>query len=266
MGRLVVIAVICLGLMIEAGAAGIRYGMTREEVEEALGEPQSVLKQGSRFVLLYPKAGRVEFEGGVVVNIKNVPLDIGTSAVAPSAAPTAAAAPAPAPANSHRQPAAVPGQVKAAKPGVDAQRQLEALTEQLAHPPPEQPLMIVPPAASVWGALGVGLLVRTLVTAVVLKLAFKWSDVHAEWSQMFIPALADSGAQTGIAAGVFVLWRTQRLFFLDTAASYLVLLVVLMKTTHACTLSRAVAVAGAAKIASLVVWTFLSVAIMRLLF
>ena len=39
-----------------------------------------------------------------------------------------------------------------------------------------------------------------------------------------------------------------------------------MKTTHACTLSRAVAVAGAAKIASLVVWTFLSVAIMRLLF
>jgi hypothetical protein len=43
-----------------------------------------------------------------------------------------------------------------------------------------------------------------------------------------------------------------------------VLLGVLMKTTHACTLQRAVAVAGAAKLASVVIWTFLSVALLHL--
>jgi hypothetical protein len=109
-----------------------------------------------------------------------------------------------------------------------------------------------------------GLLVRTLVTAVVLKMAFKWSDVHADWSQMFIPALADSITQSVIAAAVYALWKTNQLFFLDTAASYFVLLGVLMKTTHACTLQRAVAVTGAAKLASVVMWTFLSVALLHL--
>jgi hypothetical protein len=103
-----------------------------------------------------------------------------------------------------------------------------------------------------------------LVTAVILKFAFKWSDVHADWSQMFIPALADSITQSVIAAAVYALWKTNHLFFLDTAASYFVLLGVLMKTTHACTLQRAVAVAGAAKLGSIIIWTFISVALLHL--
>ena len=56
------------------------------------------------------------------------------------------------------------------------------------------------------------------------------------------------------------------LFRVDDAISYLVLLVALMKFTHASSLKRAVAVAGAAKLASIVVWALLSVVLLNMLF
>ena len=72
MGRFAALLALFLSLTIGAWAAGVRYGMSRAEVEEALGTPTAELKQGARFVLLYPKAGRVEFEGDVVVSVKNL--------------------------------------------------------------------------------------------------------------------------------------------------------------------------------------------------
>ena len=38
-----------------------------------------------------------------------------------------------------------------------------------------------------------------------------------------------------------------------------------MKTTHACTLQRAIAVAGAAKLASIVMWALLSIMLANML-
>ena len=253
-----------LSLTIGAWAAGVRYGMSRSEVEEALGKPKSVLKQGSRFVLLYPKGGRVEFEQDIVVSLKNVPVDDGKVVTAPSLAPPPPAAPAKVAEIPDDRLGEAAAKIAGGNPRFDAQHAVEAATERLAKRPTDLGIRIVQPPRTFWGALAMGLLVRTLVTAVVLKIAFKWSDVHADWSQMFIPALADNISQSVIAAAVYAVWKTNQLFFLDTAASYFVLLGVLMKTTHACTLQRAVAVAGAAKLASVVMWTFLSVALLHL--
>ena len=147
----------------------------------------------------------------------------------------------------------------------ETQRRLEEATEKLAASHDNVQLDLRPKPARFWTGLIVGLVVRALFTVVVLKLAFKWSDVHADWGQMFIPALADTVTQSGISAAAFALWKTTQLFYIDSAISYFVLLGVLMKTTHACTLQRAVAVAGAAKLTSLVLWAAISVVLTHLL-
>ena len=258
-----VIVIVCAGLTLSLWGAGARYGMTRAEVETALGKPIAVLTRGSRLVLLYPKNGRIEFEQGVAVSLSNVPIDGEAAATpAPSPAPTSPAADAAAVEDQKAQAAA---EAEMARQRQEAQRRLEEVTEKLAESHDKVQFEVGPRPATFWTGLIVGLAFRAIITVVALKLAFKWSDVHADWGQMFIPALADTLTQAGVSAAAFALWKTDQLFYVDAAISYFVLLGVLMKTTHACTLQRAVAVAGAAKLASLVVWAGVSVMLLHLL-
>jgi hypothetical protein len=83
---------------------------------------------------------------------------------------------------------------------------------------------------------------------------------------MWLPALADTLSRSLIAALAMLLWHTSQLFHVDDCIAYFVLLFTLMKTTHACTLPRAVGVAMAAKITSIIVWTLLAVILLNLFF
>ncbi len=255
MGKSVVFLLLFLGLALCLDAAGVRYGMSRTDVEIALGRPVSVLAQGHRVILLYKKGGRIEMENDKVVRILNVPV---ASETPPQPPAPAATPPKPKPAEP-----AEPSPFEKEK--LESQRQLAAQIEKLTAEQQKGPPGLSPAPAVFWNALVVGLLFRIIVTVVVLKLAFLWSDVHAEWGQLFFPAVADTFTQAAISAVAFAFWNTSRLLFLDQAISYFVLLFVLMKTTHACTLARAIGVVMAAKLASLVLWTFLSVMILNLL-
>ena len=259
------LVILCASLALSLWGKGVRYGMNRAEVEATLGKPTAVLTHGPRLVLLYPKNGRVEFEQGVAVTLSNVPVDAEDSAAPPAPGSPAPADVAAESSSSPDQKAQAAAEAAMEKQRQEAQRRLEEATEQLAESHDKVQLDVGPKPAKFWTGLIVGLVLRTLFTAVALKLAFKWSDVHAEWGQMFIPALADTVTQSGISAAAFALWKTDQLFYVDSAISYFVLLGVLMKTTHACTLQRAVAVAGAAKLASLVLWAAVSVVLMHLL-
>jgi hypothetical protein len=117
-----------------------------------------------------------------------------------------------------------------------------------------------------WVELAISLVVQVGVGMVILKLAFAWADVHADWGQMFLPAFAGAAAGALVRGTAYALWQTDQLFRLDDAVSYGVLLFVLLKATHACTWQRAAGVAMASKLMSMVVWVFLSVALSRVLF
>jgi hypothetical protein len=265
MRKWTVLLVLCLSLGASLWGKGIRYGMSQAEVEAILGKPAAVLTKGPRLVLLYPKNGRIELEQGVAVSIANVPVDIENSSASPVPAPPARTdTAAPSPPTEEEQAQAV-AEARVGQHQKEIQRRLEEVTEKLSEGQGRVPFKIGPTPEEFWTGLAAGFVLRTLLTAVVLKMAFKWSDVHADWGQMFIPALADTVTQAVIGAVVYAFWRTDQLFHLDVAVSYFVLLGVLMKTTHAGTLQRAVAVAGAAKLASIVMWALLSVMILNLL-
>ena len=117
-----------------------------------------------------------------------------------------------------------------------------------------------------WLVMLIQSLFKIPITVVVLKLAFKWSDVDADWSQMWLPAAVDTIVRFSVQALAQSVWGIDMLFYVDEALAFFALLYTLIKTTHACTMVRAIGVAFAAKLASIVVWAILSVFILGLLF
>jgi hypothetical protein len=264
----------CAGFMLAVVvgfSAGIREGMTLDEVEANLGAPLSSMNKGDTMVLLFPHQGRVELVGGKVTKMSHVlhaddpatPEELAAAEAEKAKAETQAEE---AKAAKERTAAEAAWQ----KANAENQRKIEAAVEQMSkdgsdgHMAEKFDLKISP--LHFWVELGVGLLLQVGVGMLILKLAFSWTDVHADWGQMFLPALASGTAGALVRGAAYALWNTNQLFRLDDAVSYGALLFVLMKTTHACTWQRAVGVAMAAKLMGIVVWVFLSVALSRMLF
>lgn len=285
-----------LGVLTAWAGGGVREGMSRAEVEAALGRPVSALVKGDTVILRYPNNGRVELvkdKAVVLVRVLHadevarseaeaaaaqavIDAQIAAEAAEAKAAEKAAAQAEPVNARAAAA-AAARGEPVALPAG--ALQDLERVTEGLsanhgqpagpgAHSGADSPFIGgethgIGAGGGFWVGLVAMFLVQFAVGVVALKLAFKWADVHAEWSQMPIPALANALTLAVTRAGAFALWQAPDLFYVDHALALGVMLVVLRKTTHACTLPRAVAVAMAAKLTSLVVWIVLSVFVMN---
>jgi hypothetical protein len=245
-------------------ASGVREGMTRLEVEESMGKPVSVLQRGNRLVLSYPKGGRVELVDGRVVDMVHVPVATGPQTMPASSVPDPTLA-------EPEEPQSVNDVAGVNKVQVSAPKSIAAPA---ARPPVQEERVEAAEEEkrSSQSALGgivlvvlIGGAIRIAIVMVVLKLAFKWADVHADWGQMFLPALADTivrGAFEFLGKAVF---HVTSWFYVDEATAYFVLLIVLMKTTHACTLGRAIGVAAAAKLMSIVVGGLVMVYVMHAL-
>lgn len=262
----------CLGLMWLASFAladGIREGMTRAEVEAELGPPVSFLVGGNKTILTYPNAGRVELVNDQVTMLVRVPrFDEHAAAAKAEAARAKQEAAAATEAASTK--ALTDSDVQwAGDESYDAVRQFEATVEDLIAKSPggvAEDYGLAESTSYFWQGLAMFVLVQFVVGIVILKLAFAWTDVHADWSQMILPSLAAALSGAVVKAVAFTLWNTPDVFHVDNAVSYGALLFTLSKTTHACTWRRAAGVAAAAKLMSIVVWVFLGVAITNVLF
>ena len=254
----VVMSAICAARVL---AGGVAVGMERTDVEAALGKPSAVLQRGDRQVLVYPKNGRVELAKGRVVEMANVPLSDEVFEVPETAAASKPVTPpAENPADESDDETSIATESKSASLGIStpphdghSKDDHDAEDEDSESASlPILPLLIV--AAC-----------RTAVMIVVLKLAFKWADVHADWSQMIAPAFSDTVVRIAIILIAEKALGIADLFYADEALAYFALIFVLMKTTHACTLSRALGVAAAAKLTSIVVGSLIVVLVLNLL-
>ncbi len=259
--------------------AGIREGMSRPEVEAELGAPISSMVMGETTILHYPDRGRVELVAGKVTRVVRVrhqddpatPEEVAAEAAAKAEAELRVAQEAEAAKEAEEAAAA---EVEWARMNSEAQASMASAVEQMtaihenggAEGGVAMDLGLVARPSHFWIGLGVAFFVQVGVGMVVLKLAFAWTDLHADWGQMFLPALAAAASGGLIRAGGYALWQTDQLFHIDDAMAFAVLLFTLMKTTHACTWARAAGVAMAAQLMSIIVWVFLSVALTRLLF
>ena len=231
-------------------AAGVQAGMSREEVEAALGRPKAVLENKARQVLLYPDGGRVELSEGRVVYLSKVVLAADTPAPEPVALPVAAApvvVEPPTPVAPGPLPPGPAGDEPAIRAQAGHQRMLEKSLEEMTRAHTQPAMLPAADPAGFWGGLLLTSFAQLLAAVVVLKFAFSWAEVHADWGQMWIPALADTVATMLVRCLAYVFWGATNLFQMDNGIAFVVLLWVLMKTTHACTWPRAIGVAMTTK-------------------
>jgi hypothetical protein len=253
---------ILLMLLVASSAwgAALRFGMTAEEVETAIGKPTSRLERAGSLIWLYPDGGRVEIFQGKVVSITNLSI----AGVKNLAAEKVAEVKEEPPAVTSDVPPEFEGlgkddptKVIGNAPGMGLA--LSAVTDKWQSQLDDH----TDDSVRVWGGLVIRAFLGMLVTMGVLKVAFMWADVYTEWSQLLVPAAVDMVTRSGVASLALVFWGNGNLYFADDAIAFFAMLFALQKFTHASTLARAVSVALAAKFASIFVWSMLSVVLLR---
>jgi hypothetical protein len=189
---------LCASLVAAAFShAEIGIGDTREEVLRQLGKPTSIARRGDHEILLYPKGGRVEILAGKVADVKGplpgavvspaqptVPVQQPAAPSAISDTPLGALQRTIAPAKAESPPQ-LP-QSDGFNPGAMAQElgaQIEKMETGWGAAPPipanHSPLDSLPLFIT-------GLLIRFTFTVFALKLAFKYWEMDAFWSGVFI--------------------------------------------------------------------------------
>ena len=259
------------------GATGLTYQMTPDEVRAAAGPPTSLLERGDRAIWMYPDGGRVEFENGLAAEIVNMLMAteaeiIEAEAAVAEAEQLAAEEVAQLEDEETELEQAAMAKLEAEMAAAYAESlelTSQSIEEMTAHHEgggiPDLDLA-PPPPSQYWLGLAVQSVLGLLVTMVVLKLAFRWADVHADWGQMFLPALVNMLVGTLVRGIGYALLKTDHFYHIDDGLSFFALLITLKLTTHASTMQRAMSVAVAAKVASIIVWTLLSVVILQSLF
>lgn len=253
-------------------AAGIREGMSLVEVTTALGEPLSSMRKGDTLVLNYPNGGRVELTGDKVIRLSRVRhFDDPVPSEELAAAKAARAKANKTPANSEKERASAESEWQNA--GILGQQDMQVVLGEMTQNQSKQGtgaamhrLGLTVDPRHFWVELMAALVAQIALGMVLLKLAFSWGDVHADWGQMLLPAFAAASAGALARGSVYALWHTTQLFYLDDAVSYGALLLTLLTSTHACTWQRAAGVGMAAKAMLMVVWLFVGVAIPKILF
>jgi hypothetical protein len=263
---------IALSLLVASVSAAVRYDMTKEELLRELGKPASILSKGGREVLIYPNNVRIELDQGKVVSMKGIDL---TAAEAAAANPPAASADQPAaPADSEEdEPTLTPDQQKAQaeaeakleKEMADAKAdaEMEKAITQLEDFDGQAETMPAP-AFAIFDFL-VELFVKWLLMLAALKLTAKYWNADIEWKGLMIAAAADTGVRAvvlGIGEGLLGMFSV---FYADEALAAIVLVLVLRKVSTNQSLQQAATITLTSKVFSIVVGSFLSVAILRAL-
>lgn len=101
-------------------------------------------------------------------------------------------------------------------------------------------------------------LVPVLVLFVFLFIAFKWVGAEADKGALFLIAMADRLVTAGVQWFFFEVLTYPTTFQADTLASFIVVLVLVTKLTHARSLPTAIKVVVAAKVAALIAFYLLA--------
>jgi len=262
---------IALSLLVASVSAAVRYDMTKEELLRELGKPTSVLTKGGREILIYPNNVRIELDQGKVVSVKGLDLAAADTAAANLPPEPAEQKDAPAEPATDAEPVLTPEQQKAQveaeakmeKEMAAADAEMEKTISQLEDFDGQDEAM----SARSFAILDflVELFVKWLLMLAALKLTAKYWSADIEWKGLMIAAAADTAVRAvvlGIGEGLLGMFSV---FYADEALAAIVLVLVLRKVSTNQSLQQAVTITLTSKVFSIVVGSFLSVAILQAL-
>lgn len=262
---------IALSLLLASTSAAVRYDMTKQELLRELGKPTSLLTKGGREILIYPNNVRIELDQGRVVSVKGLDLAATEAAAANTPTEPAEQKAEPAEPEDEAEPKLTPEQQKAqaeaeaeyAKEKAAAYAEMDkAITQLEDYDGPSEAM-----SGSSFAILDflVELFVKWLLMLAALKLTAKYWNADIEWTGLMIAAAADTAVRAvilGIGEGLLGMYSV---FYADEALAAIVLVLVLRKVSTNQSLQQAVTITLTSKVFSIVVGSFLSVAILQAL-
>ncbi len=247
-------------------ARAVELGMRRVNVVQELGEPSSALGRGGNEVLTYKNGVRITLKDGRVTEMTGLEAIPAASATATAAvaAPTPAAAEPAEPPLTKEQAAELARQEKQwAQEEAKSRAAMEKTLADLEHSPsPPSPMAV---HAFVALDFVIGLLVKWGLTVVALKLTFKYWGAEIFWRGLMLVALVDTVIRAAFGLVGQLVLKTPSMFYMDEAAAGIVMVFMLRKMSINQSFSQAVTITMTTKVFSIVVGSFLFVALLHLL-
>lgn len=216
-------------------AVKVRPGMTREEVENALGYPSAVIVKGNRSVLFYPGRNRVVFTNDRVSFVTAGLEDFSEYSSVPVAGT---------PKGEARVELPRADEARPSRPAAEASRwwTLDPLDSRLVREHP-------------WIGFASSFLLGTLILVVMLRLTFALFDLRADWLALLWPALAATAAEVAIGAFAVGVWEVRKLYHVHQLLACYVLIRVLARCVPSASRAHSAAAGVLAMFAKLIVWS-----------
>ncbi|MBA4138601.1 MAG: hypothetical protein C0518_14950 [Opitutus sp.] len=246
----------------------VYYGETKEELLKELGKPSSALTRGGREILIYPKGGRIELEGGKVVVVQGLDVTEGpvSAPVATAGEPVVASPDAPKETETAEEKAAREAAEQEEKDAATERAKFEAEMDKAIQDLESGPTEPEESPLHQWAEIATNVIVKALMMLAALKLTTKYWDLNIEWGGLAIAAGADTAVRAVLTVLGDVVLKLPSMFYLDEVVAAFVLVAVLRKVSHNKSLARAITITLTSKVFSIVVGSMVAVAVMQGLF
>lgn len=237
--------------LVSAQELAVEPGMSRANVLQALGEPASAMSRGSIEVLAYRDGAKITLRDGVVTEATGIPL------ITPATAETATEeAPAEPTISAEEQAVIAAEEAALAQQDAEQRAKFEQALSDLENRDTDPRAHLAPPKFNLATFIA-GLLIKTLITLLALKLTSKYWGYEILWSGIVIAAAVDTTVRTTVSMSGKLLLGMPTVFYADEAISAIVMVMVVKKVSTSQSLNQAIQITMTTKVFTIVAGSFL---------
>jgi len=260
---LVLMAAIFVFFSLVGSAEPIEPGMARIHVLQELGEPASAMSRGSIEVLSYRSGAKITLVDGLVTEAVGLPPPSGeeTAAETENSAVEIAAEPV---VSAEEQAVIAAEEAALAQQDAEQRAKFEQALTDLENRQLNPQVQLAPPKFNLATFLA-GLLIKTLITLLALKLTSKYWGYEILWGGIVIAAVVDTIVRTAVSMGGKILLGMPTVFYADEAISAIVMLMVVKKVSTSQSLNQAIQITMTTKMFTIVAGSFIVTMLLQLI-
>ncbi len=245
-------------IAVTAQELAVEPGMSRIQVIQALGEPASTMSRGGVEVLSYRDGAKITLHGGVVSEATGLKLIMpSTEEVSAEATPSKSAP------SAEDQAIITTGEAARAQQDSDQRAKFEQAIAEMEDRQANPERHYAPPPFNLVSFVA-GLLIKTFITLMAVKLTAKYWGYELLWGGAIIVASVDTAVRTVINMGGKIILGMPSVFYADEAVAAMVMVMLVKKTSTSQSLNQAIQITITTKIFTIIVGSFLATMVLQL--
>lgn len=248
-----------LTIAVAAQELAVEPGMSRSQVIQALGDPASAMSRGSIEVFVYSDGAKITLHDGIVTEALGIPLLTATDKEATTEKPATT------PAVPNEEQAILKAEDAAlAQQDADQRAKFEQALADLEERQKNPQSQLAPRKFNLVNFIA-GLLIKTLITLLALKLTSKYWGYEILWSGIVIAAVVDTVVRTAVSMTGKILLGMPTVFYADEAVAAIVMVLVVKKVSTSQSLNQAIQITLTTKVFTIVAGSFLVTMLLQMI-